>query len=103
MNSFHCRAISLGSLVCSSVLVHSPAGGLLTSGPPSFPTLTKMEREYIFLVLILLGTGAMYFKPIVAFFFMFVTVCIGLSTYCILDKDSKWDMRKGGIGSRKID
>lgn len=62
-----------------------------------------MDREYILMVLLIFGTIAMYFKPLVAVVFIVLSVCVGLSTYCCLDKDSKWDMKSGGIGSRKMD
>jgi hypothetical protein len=62
-----------------------------------------MEREYILLILFMFGTVAMYFKPAVALFLIMLSVCVGIGSYCMLDKDSKWDMKSGGIGSRKID
>ena len=62
-----------------------------------------VEREYILLVVFLFGTVAMYFKPSYAFFFIFLSICVGCISYCILDQDKKWNMKKGGIGSRKID
>jgi hypothetical protein len=62
-----------------------------------------MEREYILVLLFLFGTVAMYFKPAYAFLFIFLSMCVGIISYCILDKDKKWDMKQGGIGSRKVD
>ena len=64
---------------------------------------TNIEREYFLLILIMFGTVAMHFKQTVAVFFIILFVCVGVGSYCMLDKDSKWDIKIGGIGSRKID
>ena len=49
------------------------------------------------------GTVAMHFKQTAAVFFIILFVCVGVGSYCMLDKDSKWDIKIGDIGSRKID
>ena len=64
--------------------------------------VTKMECGYFLLILIMFGTVAMHFKQTVAVFFIILFVCVGVGSYCMLDKDSKWDIKIGGIGSRKI-
>ena len=64
---------------------------------------TNIEREYFPLMLIMFGTVAMHFEQTVALFFIIQFVCVGVGSYCMFDEDSKWDIKIGGIGSRKID
>jgi len=61
------------------------------------------DREYILLFLFLFGSVAMYFKPFIAFMCILLSVFVGCASYCILDPEKKWNMKQGGIGSRKID
>ena len=49
----------------------------------------KIEREYFLLILIMFGTVAMHFEQTVAVFFIILFVCVGVGSYCMLDKSSK--------------
>ena len=64
---------------------------------------TNIEREYFLPILIMFGTVAMQFEQTVALFFIILFVCVGAGSYCMLEEDSKWDIKIGGMGSRKID
>ena len=63
----------------------------------------KMEREYILIFLFLVGTACLYLQPFLAVLGMCVSVVVAIGLYCTLPADQKWNMKRGGIGSRKID
>ena len=62
-----------------------------------------MEREYILVFLFLVGTACLYLQPALAVLGMCASVVVAIGLYCALPADQKWNMKRGGIGSRKID
>ena len=62
-----------------------------------------VEREYLLILLFLVGTACLWFKPALAVFGMCASVVVGIGLYFALPAEQKWSMKHGGIGSRKID
>ena len=75
----------------------------IQTGAGRVHTRKKMEREYILIFLFLVGTACLYLQPFLAVLGMCVSVVVAIGLYCTLPADQKWNMKRGGIGSRKID
>ena len=60
-----------------------------------------VEREYLLILLFLVGTASSGSGPWPLG--MCASVVVGIGLYFALPAEQKWSMKHGGIGSRKID